>query len=264
MGILRKSIVVAAISAAAFAAPSKAFAQAGAQSDLAKIVAAKVVRIGAAESPPWYHQDVATGKWTGIAPDVAELVFSSIGVKVEYVPTDWASAAAGLQSGRFDVMGAFNATPERALAVDFTVPIYKESNGIVTLNPKPEMSTWKGMNTAAHVFATTSGTSTAQTVKWLLPNAKVTYLPNGSNVYLEMESGRVQGVIEGRARALAYIAAKKKGTYIVPKPEVDVVVNFGVRRSSVKELRDWLNVALNYYESNGALPAIRAKYLDEK
>lgn len=56
----------------------------------------KVVRVGTIEAPPWYQQDLATGKWTGIVPEVAELICGNVGIKVEYVPTEWGTAVAGL------------------------------------------------------------------------------------------------------------------------------------------------------------------------
>src|SRR5690606_21064815 len=92
-------------------------------SDMEKILSSKVVRVGAIEAFPYYKHDLANGKWVGIIPDMLELMFGSIGVKVEYVPTDWGTASAGLQSNRFDLVGGYNATPQRALALDFSMPI---------------------------------------------------------------------------------------------------------------------------------------------
>lgn len=83
--------------------------------DMARILQQKVVRIGAVEAFPSYRQDLATSKWEGIFPETVEALFGSIGVKVEYIPTEWGTAAAGLQSGRFDLIGGYSATDRKSV-----------------------------------------------------------------------------------------------------------------------------------------------------
>ena len=120
MRMNRRDLAGLSFGALAVAAPAIARADTPAATQLDRIVKAKTVRIGAVEAAPWYARDLKTNKWAGVVPDQAELVFGSIGVKVEYVPTEWGTAVAGLQGGRFDLMGAFIGIQhvERRLAVE--------------------------------------------------------------------------------------------------------------------------------------------------
>jgi len=237
------------------------FAQAQEQTDLERIFTSKKVRVGAAEGPPWYHQDLATGKWTGVAPEIAELLFGTIGVEVEYVPTEWSTAAAGLQADKFDVVGAFNATPLRALAADFTVPFYEEPNGLLILGEEtPQMQNWASLNVPEFSFSATQGTSIQQAVENLIPNARGIWVVAYGNSVMDLESGRVDAIVGSQAAALDFIRTRNKGKFVIPEPQVGVRVNFGVRKSAVKDLRDWLNVSLDFHEQSGAIEKIRRKY----
>jgi len=240
---------------------SAVLAQAQEQTDLERIFTSKKVRIGATEGPPWYHQDLATGKWTGVAPEIAELIFSTIGVEIEYVPTEWSTAAAGLQSDKFDVMGAFNATPLRALAADFTIPFYEEPNGLLILGEEtPQMKKWADLNVPEFSFSATQGTSIQQAVENLIPEAKGIWVVSYGNSVMDLESGRVNAIVGSQAAALDFIRARGKGHFIIPEPQVGVYVNFGVRKSREKDLRDWMNISLSFHEQSGAIEKIRRKY----
>src|SRR3954470_21061472 len=62
-------------------------AQSPSETELQRIIRTKTVRVGAVEASPWYIRDLKTDKWTGVVPEQVELLFSSVGVAVEYVPT---------------------------------------------------------------------------------------------------------------------------------------------------------------------------------
>src|SRR3712207_6357771 len=107
MGLQRRGFCGVLIALSLLGAAPTANAQAPTETELQKLVRTKVVRVGAVEAAPWYIRDLKTDKWTGVVPEQVELLFSSIGVKVEYVPTQWGTAVAGLQSDKFDLMGAY-------------------------------------------------------------------------------------------------------------------------------------------------------------
>ncbi|MCS5969565.1 transporter substrate-binding domain-containing protein [Klebsiella variicola subsp. variicola] len=104
--------------------PGMFLAQSPAQAgeEINTILPDHVIRVGAVNAPPWYQKDLLTNQWTGLVPDVVQAIFKNTDIKIEYVDTQWGTAVAGLQSNRFDILGGFNNTPERAKAVDFTPP----------------------------------------------------------------------------------------------------------------------------------------------
>lgn len=118
--------------------PGMFLAQSPAQAgeEINTILPDHVIRVGAVNAPPWYQKDLLTNQWTGLVPDVVQAIFKNTDIKIEYVDTQWGTAVAGLQSNRFDILGGFNNTPERAKAVDFTRPMGSHQMGVLTLEKR--------------------------------------------------------------------------------------------------------------------------------
>nr|WP_229500062.1 transporter substrate-binding domain-containing protein [Pseudoduganella ginsengisoli] len=73
--------------------------------------------------PPFNYKDAKTGELQGYDVDVAKLVASRLGLKPEFVTTEWASILAGLASGKYDVIvSQVTIQPKRELAFDFSTP----------------------------------------------------------------------------------------------------------------------------------------------
>lgn len=229
--------------------------------DMQKILSSKVIRVGAIEAFPYYKHDLTTGKWVGVIPDMMEQMFGAIGVKVEYVPTDWGNASAGLQSNRFDVVGGYNATPQRALVIDFSMPISQSQIGILTLKEPPaSYSQWATLNNPDFKVAAVDGASTTRAAQKVLPNATWTLVKATNAMVMELESGRVDAMVSNHPTLLLYRQSKGAGTMVIPTPVVASPVNIAMRKNST-ELREWMNVAIQFYEADGSFNAIWDKYL---
>ncbi|WP_455925769.1 proline racemase family protein [Pseudomonas putida] len=100
---------------------------------------AGVLRCGAAVAAPYVMRDASSGTYRGyfvdLCRDFGERVLK---VKVEFVDTNWDNLVAGLQSSKWDMAMALNQTPERAMAVTFSVPAtdYQVSLVVNKDNPK--------------------------------------------------------------------------------------------------------------------------------
>lgn len=105
---------------------------------LDKILKEKTFNIGYIPSPPGQYKDLKTGEVTGYYVDAARFIAEMMGVKPVFHEGKWATFAAGLQSGQFDLcIGATFATIPRALAVDFTKPIHFLAFGAVARKGDP-------------------------------------------------------------------------------------------------------------------------------
>jgi polar amino acid transport system substrate-binding protein len=82
------------------------------------------LRYGAIDYPPNWFRDKTTGKWQGFLVEVAEDVAKEMGVKAVPVDTTWATCVLDLQANKTDVQFGLQATPKRALAIDFAGPVY--------------------------------------------------------------------------------------------------------------------------------------------
>ncbi|PQP02282.1 cystine ABC transporter substrate-binding protein [Massilia phosphatilytica] len=73
--------------------------------------------------PPFNFKDAKTGQLSGYDVDVAKLVCARLGVKPEFVTTEWAAILAGLGAGKYDVIiSQVGITPRRQQAFDFSQP----------------------------------------------------------------------------------------------------------------------------------------------
>ncbi|KGF83072.1 cysteine ABC transporter substrate-binding protein [Massilia sp. JS1662] len=73
--------------------------------------------------PPFNFKDAKTGQLAGYDVDVAKLVCAKLGVKPEFVTTEWSAILAGLGAGRYDVIvSQVGITSRRQQAFDFSQP----------------------------------------------------------------------------------------------------------------------------------------------
>ncbi len=82
--------------------------------------------------PPFNYVDTKTGQLEGFDIDVANMVAKRLGVKAQFVKTEWSAILAGLSSGKFDVIvNQVGITPERKKAFDFSVPYVASSPQLI-------------------------------------------------------------------------------------------------------------------------------------
>ena len=73
--------------------------------------------------PPFNFKDPKTGQLSGYDVDVARLVAGKLGLKPEFVTTEWAAILAGLAAGKYDVIvSQVGITARREQAFDFSRP----------------------------------------------------------------------------------------------------------------------------------------------
>lgn len=73
--------------------------------------------------PPFNFKDQKTGELAGYDVDVAKLVTARLGLKPEFVSTEWSAILAGLAAGRYDVIiSQVGINPKREQVFDFSIP----------------------------------------------------------------------------------------------------------------------------------------------
>ncbi len=73
--------------------------------------------------PPFNFKDPKTGELAGYDVDVARLLAAKLGLKPEFVSTEWAAILAGLGAGKYDaIVSQVGITPKRQEAFDFSEP----------------------------------------------------------------------------------------------------------------------------------------------
>ncbi|MDO4667939.1 MAG: amino acid ABC transporter substrate-binding protein [Streptococcus sp.] len=114
---------------------------------LTKIKKKGVLKIGTegTYAPYTYHD--ASGKLVGYDVEVAEKVAEKLGVKAEFIETEWDSIIAGLDAGRFDVIAnQVGITDERNEKYDFSTPYTYIYGAVITSKDNTDIKTFSDAN----------------------------------------------------------------------------------------------------------------------
>lgn len=230
-----------------------------------QIQANGIVRVGCAPSEPWYFKDPANGEWSGIGPGITALLAKELGVKWECVETTWGNAVAGLQANQFDMMVALDATPQRALAIDFpsgTLLYYAVG---VLAQPNLKIENWADMNNADTRVAVPLGTSNDRAISDMLPEAAFERTKGSAEAIASFAAGRAD-VVGGASLWLMMQnrALGGKGQVIIPKPASASTTSVGIRREDDKRWRDWLGIAIDFYYYRGHTRKVYEEFLTSR
>lgn len=206
--------------------------------------------------PPFTFHD-GSGKLTGFDVEIAEEIASRLGVKPEFVETQWDGMFAGLDSKRFDmIVNQVGIRPDRQEKYDFSDPY------IVS---KPVLIVHKD-NETIKTFADLKGKKSAQT---LTSNFKEIAAANGAEIV----------GVEGFNQSIDLLASKRADAtvndglsfldFVKQKPDAPVKVvaqlddpaRSGVMfRKGNKELVEAVNKALSDMKQDGKYASISQKY----
>ncbi|MFW0111228.1 transporter substrate-binding domain-containing protein [Rothia sp. CCM 9416] len=138
---------------------------------------------------PWnYHNE--SGQLVGMEKDLADLIAADLGVKAEYIETQWDSLIAGVDSNRYDlVINNVSPTEERKQKYDFSTP-YLASEGRVAVL---ESSSLQKIEDLKGATAASSETSNFRTLLEAA-GAKMTIVTGFDEAIEQVLTGRVDAV----------------------------------------------------------------------
>lgn len=232
--------------------------------ELKTIMDSHLIRVGAVDAPPWYSKDLKTNQWKGIVPEIMARIFARYDVKVEYVDTQWGTAVAGLQSGRFDLLGAYNETPERAKVIDFTQPIGALRMAVLTFDDPQHYATWSQINSKSVRLGAIDGAGATRLLQPVLPESTWVVNSTSDAMFLELESRRVNAVVTSDVQISLYYKQRGKGTMVLPSPIYSQSTNIGLRKGNDESLKTWLNSQISEMKADGSLDQIWSKYVITK
>jgi len=167
---------------------------------------------------PYCWKDPATAEWTGFIVDCARDLAKSLGAGIEPVESTWGNAVLDVQAGKVDIFFGLAPTAQRALAVDFTRPLYDNAFALIAragFDPK----TWSGLDDPAVRVAVELGSAYDQSVATLCPKATVLRLPTNNDALLAVQAGRADCQMLVVILALSALARNRRlGHLVVPEP----------------------------------------------
>jgi cyclohexadienyl dehydratase len=203
-----KNALLALCAVAALASAAWAQAQSAAKSRLHRVLESGVLRVGTTgDFRPMSFRDAKTNEYAGHDIEVARELAKDLGVKVEFVPTEWKTLINGIQTDKYDVaMSGISMNVDRAKVAAFTVP-YMEF-GTVPVVRKKDAARFKGWNDLDKpnvTIATTLGTVFDQQAKEYFKTAKRKQVEAPAVSYQEVLAGRAEACITSNVEAASLV-----------------------------------------------------------
>ncbi|HEY4172998.1 MAG TPA: transporter substrate-binding domain-containing protein [Rhodopila sp.] len=236
-------------------APTKALAQASAESTFDRVRRTKVLRIAALPGElPYFQKDLATGVWSGacisMALDIAK-VFES---KLEYIESTYGNSVLDLQSNKVDIAFALNPTPARALSITFTEPMITHPFGCLAkhgLAPK----TWDDLNKPELTIVFDLGSLHETVARRYCSKAKLVGFKTRDECTLALQSGRADAHIQAALLGLSTVGKNPSlgPYYLLTNPTVALPSCLGLQREPDTRFKEVINAWLAMNRGTGQL-----------
>ncbi len=236
-------LMIILLVAASMATAGKTGNKLSEESIIESIQKAGVMRVGMSTFVPWAMKD-KQGKLIGFEIDVARKLAEDMGVKIQFIPTNWSGIVLALQTGKFDmIIGGMGITPQRNLKVNFSIPYDYSGMSIVAHKKKAlGLSSLKDFNKKHITIAVRIGTTAEQATRKYMPNATLRLFDNESQALQELNLGRVHAVVASAPLPM-FQALKYPAKLFVPIKDnfTKEPIGFAIRKGDYD--------ALNYFNN---------------
>jgi len=224
------------------------------ESIIEKIQKDGVLRIGMSTFVPWAMKD-KQGELIGFEIDVARKLAEDMGVKAEFVPTNWSGIIPALLTGKFDVIiGGMGITPSRNLKVNFSIPYDYSGMSMVAHQKRADgFDSLEDFNNKDVTIAVRIGTTAEQAAKKFMPEASLKSFENESQALQELNLGRVHAVVAS-APLPVFHALKYPEKLFVPLKDnfTKEPIGFALRKGDYEAL-NFFNNWIRKMEADGFL-----------
>ena len=179
-----------------------------AASVLNEILSDGVLKVGTTgDWNPMTMKDTATNSYTGYDIDVMTELAKDLGVKVDFVPTDWKTLVSGVTSGKYHMTGSASISAARAKAAGYSNSYFSLATVPLILKKNADKFTdWADLDKASVTVAATLGTTQEKQVKQFFPNAKYKIVEAPARDFQEVLAGRANAHITSNVEAYKLVA----------------------------------------------------------
>ncbi len=227
--------------------------------DLDEIRAVGTIRWGSDEAggAPYEFRDPKNpSQRIGFEVELAEEIARRLGVKLEFVQTDWAVLIPALQRGDFDfAMSGIEITPDRQKVVDFVGPYYIYLQQLVVRADDSKTSSLQDL--VGRKVGTLNNTA-AERILLATPGIEVVSYDDNVRPYDDLAIGRIDGVLLDLPIALYYARPNPKLRF-AGEPFGEGFYGIAVNKQCA-QLREALQNAIEEMIRDGTLRRILEKW----
>lgn len=270
---IRNSIVLVILLGFAF---SVAIPMAASAADPASLVPKSiresgVLKIGSQQTyPPIEFRDPATNKMTGLSTDLLTEVAKRLGLKLEWIQSDYGALITGAMASRFDIAsGGISDQPKREEKLDF-VNYLKVGTGILVhadvIDQYKSIEDFGGKKVAftlgAKKIEAAVDEGSEKAVAMGRPPIGKVMLPNSSDAKMQLDLKRVEGYLN-ETPTLAYLMKQKPGQFaMVGNGDyilAPLITSWGFTKKNTK-LRDAVQAVMTGMLKDGTYKKIMTKW----
>jgi cystine transport system substrate-binding protein len=250
---LLKKLLVAALIGASFAA-----ATAHAEDLLDTVQHRGTLKIGLEGTFPPFDSKNPQGELVGYDVDVAKAVAAKLGVKPEFVTTEWSGIIAGLQAGKFDVIvNQVGITPARQQVLDFSQSYTYSTAQLI--QRKDDTRQFKSLDALkGHKVGVSLGSNYNDIVK-AVPGIDIRTYPGAPEELRDLADGRIDAALNDRLM-LAYLLKTSALPLRFGAPVGPVLENGIPFRKGNPKFAKAIRDALTQLEQDGTLARISTQW----
>lgn len=219
---------------------------------LDEIMASKKLVVGINPTLPPLGVFNAKNEIDGVDVDIARAIAAKMGLTLEIVQVGSPDRIPFVNSGKIDmVMGAMTWTPERAKAIDYTVPVYTEVMGVLTTK-KTDWKDWKELDDPKVRLVQVRGTTPVKFIAEKLPKAQVLLLDNYPDAVRAIAQDRADGMVDVLDFLTEHTKTHKVEWKTVPTPVDVYFCGIGVAKGN-EALRTKLSSVIKELNASGVI-----------
>ncbi|MGL4572296.1 MAG: amino acid ABC transporter substrate-binding protein [Clostridium sp.] len=207
------------------------------------------------------------GQVVGFDIDLAKAVSEKINKKIEFRSIDWTMKETELRNGNIDLIwNGYSVTDERKKQVDFSNPYISDRQVIIVKSNSDIESKNDFENKKVGVQAASSASDAVMKDTKFIDSLKdgglIQYQSN-NDALMDLDSGRIDGVVSDEVLARYYMNKRGKDKYRVLKDDFGSE-NFAIgMRKGDKELKNEINRGLQEVISDGTAESISKKWFGD-
>jgi polar amino acid transport system substrate-binding protein len=209
------------------------------------------------------------GEYVGIDVEVMKRVADDLGVELNIINSEWATAVAGIESGKWDIVPAMCITEKRLEVIDFSASYITIGATLATAADNPKnLTSLEAFNRQEVVFAVPGGSWSEAVAQEVAPNATLKVFGQSTSADL------IQEVVAGRADAVVLdtpiqttVALEAFGDQISIFPghnqPLDVKackVGYGYKKGDAA-MAEYINNFMREMRDSGELDALVEEYM---
>jgi len=208
------------------------------------------VRVGfCADVPPLKFRDKG-GNVAGMCADYAEALARDLGVKLEYVFTDWGGLIPALLGDRSDIIIAdVSITLERAKKINYSKS-WMDSGVFMAVQADSKWKSWEEMNHEDVKIGVMLGSFQENAIKAVIPKVTRSIYNSVAEMRLSLEQGRIDGYCNDLIFIAGDVRISEGKLRLLPNAMLSAPFAFAVRPDDQHWL-NWVNLWIDNMGETG-------------